>query len=178
MLPTVVHPNEILDGTIVSGFMGRHATTYAIEHHPVVRALYAQHERTLWFAGVVLTVAQAATQCEILGGEDDAHLATLAGQSIVSEVPLPQFPQIPAPPPVKELRHATIALVTDGGFVPQGDPDRIEALAATRYGAYGIEGQQQLDPGHYDNVHRGDDTTYVKQDPLATHPPVPSPGRS
>src|ERR1700747_2591414 len=28
-----------------------------------------------------------------------------------------------------------------------------------------LKGQQQLDPGHYDNVHRGYDTTYVKQDP-------------
>jgi sarcosine reductase len=59
MLPTVVHPNEILDGAIIRGFMGRHATTYAIQNHPVVRALYAQHGHTLWFAGVVLTVAQA-----------------------------------------------------------------------------------------------------------------------
>jgi betaine reductase len=92
-------------------------------------------------------------------------LAKLAGQRIVSEVPLPDFPQIPAPPPVQELQHATIALVTDGGFVPQGNPDRIEALAATRYGAYSIQGQHHLDPGQYDNVHRGYDTTYVKQDP-------------
>jgi glycine reductase len=59
MLPTVVHPNEILDGAVVRGFMGRHATTYAIQNHPVVRALYAQHGHTLWFTGVVLTVAQA-----------------------------------------------------------------------------------------------------------------------
>jgi glycine reductase len=59
MLPTVLHPNEILDGAVLRGFMGRSATTWAIQHHPVVRALYAQHGRTLWFAGVVVTVAQA-----------------------------------------------------------------------------------------------------------------------
>jgi glycine reductase len=59
MLPTVVHPNEILDGAVVRGFMGRNATTYAIQNHPMIRALYAQHGQTLWFAGVVLTVAQA-----------------------------------------------------------------------------------------------------------------------
>jgi hypothetical protein len=52
MLPTVVHPNEILDGAVVRGFMGRNATTYAIQNHPVIRALYAQHGHTLWFAGV------------------------------------------------------------------------------------------------------------------------------
>jgi sarcosine reductase len=59
MLPTVVHPNEVLDGAVVRGFMGRAATTHAIQDHPVIRELYAQHGRALWFAGVVLTVAQA-----------------------------------------------------------------------------------------------------------------------
>jgi len=59
MLPTIVHPNEILDGAVVRGFMGRNATTWAIQNHPVIRSLYAQHGRTLWFAGVVVTVAQA-----------------------------------------------------------------------------------------------------------------------
>jgi glycine reductase complex component B subunit alpha and beta len=59
MLPTVVHPNEVLDGAVTRGFMGRNATTYAIQNHPVIRALYAQHGHALWFVGVVLTVAQA-----------------------------------------------------------------------------------------------------------------------
>jgi glycine reductase complex component B subunit alpha and beta len=59
MLPTLVHPNEVLDGAVVRGFMGRNATTYAIQNHPVIRALYAEHGQTLWFVGVVLTVAQA-----------------------------------------------------------------------------------------------------------------------
>jgi betaine reductase len=92
-------------------------------------------------------------------------LDKLAGRPVTSEVPLPDFPRIPPPPAVRDLRHATIALVTDGGLVPMGNPDGIEAIAATRYGAYDIEGQPGLDPRHYDNVHRGYDTTFVKQDP-------------
>jgi glycine reductase len=92
-------------------------------------------------------------------------LDKLAGRSITSEVPLPTFAQVPAPSRVPEVRRARIALVTDGGLVPQGNPDGIEALAATRYGAYSIEGLDHLDPTQYDNVHRGYDTTYVKQDP-------------
>jgi glycine reductase complex component B subunit alpha and beta len=59
MLPTLVHPNEVLDGAVVRGFMGRAATTHAIQNHPVIRELYAQHGKRLWFTGVVLTVAQA-----------------------------------------------------------------------------------------------------------------------
>ena len=59
MMPTMVHPNEILDGAVIRGFMGRGVTTWATQNHPVIRELYARHGRTLWFAGVVLTVAQA-----------------------------------------------------------------------------------------------------------------------
>jgi glycine reductase complex component B subunit gamma len=92
-------------------------------------------------------------------------LDKLVGRSFTSEVPLPHFSQVPAPPPVRAMRRATVALVTDGGLVPQGNPDGIEALAATRYGAYNIHDQGRLDAAQYDNVHRGYDTTYVKQDP-------------
>jgi glycine reductase len=92
-------------------------------------------------------------------------LDKLAGRPFVSEVPLPDFPRVPPPPAVRDLGHAVVALVTDGGIVPMGNPDGIEALAATRFGAYGIEGRGALDPGQYDNVHRGYDTTFVKQDP-------------
>jgi glycine reductase len=59
MLPTIVHPNEVLDGAVLRGFMGRAVTTWATQNHPMIRSLYAQHGRTLWFAGVGVTVAQA-----------------------------------------------------------------------------------------------------------------------
>jgi glycine reductase len=107
----------------------------------------------------------------ILAGESAAERATamlldkLAGRPVTSEVPLPAFAPVAAPARIPDLRHATIALVTDGGLVPRGNPDGIEPLAATRYGAYEIVGLAGLDPARYDNVHRGYDTTYVKQDP-------------
>jgi glycine reductase len=74
MLPTLVHPNEILDGAVVRGFMGRAATTHAIQDHPVIRELYAQHGRSLWFAGVVLTVAQATERERVRGAMMTAGL--------------------------------------------------------------------------------------------------------
>jgi glycine reductase complex component B subunit gamma len=95
----------------------------------------------------------------------DMLLDKLAGRPFESEVPLPDFPGVAAPRLRKTLEGATIALVTDGGLVPRGNPDRIEMLAATRYGAYSIAGQAGLEAGQYDNVHRGYDTSYVKQDP-------------
>jgi betaine reductase len=92
-------------------------------------------------------------------------LDKLAGRPFTSEVPLPDFQSVPAPRLLKTLEGATIALVTDGGLVPRGNPDGIEALNATRYGAYSIEGKSMLEAAQYDNPHRGYDTTYVKQDP-------------
>src|SRR5215475_6727042 len=92
-------------------------------------------------------------------------LDKLAGRAFASEVPRPAFPPVAPPRLVKTLEGATIALVTDGGLVPRGNPDGIEALNATRYGAYSIEGKSSLDAAQYDNPHRGYDTTWVKQDP-------------
>jgi len=92
-------------------------------------------------------------------------LDKLAGRPFTSEVPLPDFPSVAAPRLLKTMDGATIALVTDGGWVPRGNPDRIEALNATRYGAYSVEGKRGLEATEYDNVHRGYDTTFVKQDP-------------
>jgi glycine reductase len=85
--------------------------------------------------------------------------------TFASEVPLPDFPKVAAPRLTKTLDGATIALVTDGGLVPRGNPDQIEPLNATRWGAYSIAGQTRLEAAQYDNVHRGYDTTFVKQDP-------------
>jgi glycine reductase len=92
-------------------------------------------------------------------------LDKLAGRAFTSEVPLPAFANVTPPRLLKTLEGATIALVTDGGIVPRGNPDGIEPLAATRFGAYSVAGQDTLDPTRYDNVHRGYDTTFVKEDP-------------
>lgn len=53
-MPTIVHPNEILDGALVFSYS---ALTWFAQNHPVILELYRRHGRDLWFAGVVLTVA-------------------------------------------------------------------------------------------------------------------------
>jgi len=107
----------------------------------------------------VVTAASAAERATAM------LLDKLAGRPFASEVPRPAFAAVPAPRLLKTLEGATVALVTDGGLVPRGNPDGIEPLNATRYGAYSIEGKDALDPAQYDNPHRGYDTSWVKQDP-------------
>ena len=53
-MPTIVHPNEILDGALMFSYS---AFTWFAQNHPVIQELYRRHGRDLWFAGVVLTVA-------------------------------------------------------------------------------------------------------------------------
>ena len=55
-MPTIVHPNEILDGALMFSYS---AYTWFAQNHPVILELYRRHGTDLWFAGVVLTVAPA-----------------------------------------------------------------------------------------------------------------------
>jgi glycine reductase len=53
-MPTIVHPNEIVDGALMFSYS---AFTWFAQNHPVIYELYRRHGRDLWFAGVVLTIA-------------------------------------------------------------------------------------------------------------------------
>jgi glycine reductase len=55
--PSLLHPNEFLDGAIVSGdhhSAGHRNPTYFQQNNPVIRELYRRHDRELVFAGVVI----------------------------------------------------------------------------------------------------------------------------
>jgi len=95
----------------------------------------------------------------------DMLLSKIKGEPFETETPLPRFDRVPPPPGVRDLSQAVLALVTDGGLVPRGNPDRIERSAATRWGAYSIEGLNRLNSESYDVAHIGYDTAFVKQDP-------------
>ena len=53
-MPSIVHPNEILDGALMFSYS---AFTWFAQNHPVILELYRRHGKDVWFAGVVLTVA-------------------------------------------------------------------------------------------------------------------------
>ena len=58
MLPTFMHPNEILDGAIVSGsFMpvSSKFSTYEWCNNPVIKRLMSEHGKTINFLGVILS---------------------------------------------------------------------------------------------------------------------------
>ena len=95
----------------------------------------------------------------------DMLMDKLNGVPFESEISRPTYDRVAAAPPVRELFNATIAIVTDGGLVPKGNPDHIEIRTATRFGRYSFEGQDSLSPDDYEVNHEGYDSVFVRQDP-------------
>lgn len=95
----------------------------------------------------------------------DMLVAKLQGKPFTTELPMPLFDRVPPNPPVKDIAHATIALVTSGGIVPKGNPDHIESSSASKFGKYSLKGLDDLTPETHQTAHGGYDPTYANADP-------------
>ncbi len=92
-------------------------------------------------------------------------IAKLQGKPFKTELPMPDFDRVVPNPPVADMSKATIALVTSGGIVPKGNPDRIESSSASKYGKYSLEGVEDLTRESHETAHGGYDPVYANQDP-------------
>lgn len=100
------------------------------------------------------------------GGQRAADMLVkkMAGEEFVTEFPMPVFDHVEPNPAVKDITKATIAIVSSGGPVPFGNPDRIEASSASRYGKYDISGIDDLVEGEWVTAHGGFDASYADAD--------------
>ncbi|MDP6179598.1 MAG: glycine/sarcosine/betaine reductase component B subunit, partial [Desulfatiglandales bacterium] len=58
IVPTVLHPNEVLDGAVCNPCRGNLLVeTYVIQNQPIIKELYRRHGRDLNFAGVIIATA-------------------------------------------------------------------------------------------------------------------------
>lgn len=94
----------------------------------------------------------------------DMLVKKIKGEAFTTEYPMPDFDRVPPNSPVTDMAHATIALVTSGGIVPKGNPDRIEASSASKFGRYNIEGILDLTEATYETAHGGYDPVYANHD--------------
>lgn len=88
----------------------------------------------------------------------------IKGENFETEYPMPAFDRVKPNPPVKDIAHAVIALVTSGGIVPKGNPDRIESSSASKFGKYNIEGKLDLTENDFQTAHGGYDPVYANKD--------------
>ncbi len=89
-------------------------------------------------------------------------LNKLNGRPFDTELPMPKFSKVVPSEPIADLSKATIAVMTSGGIVPPGNPDRLEALSCTKYASYTKEdfgGEFRV----VDVAHGGYDPTFAQE---------------
>ena len=89
-------------------------------------------------------------------------LARLHDEPYKTELPMPEFDTVVPAAPIGDLSHATIALVTSGGIVPNGNPDHLQSASAQQWNKYDIAGTKTL-KGDYYTVHGGYDPVYANE---------------
>ena len=92
-------------------------------------------------------------------------LAKIKGEPFEPEIELPKFDRVKPPAAIKDLASAKIALATDGGLVPKGNPDKMESYKSTRFASYNIKGVDSLSSKDFEANHIGYETEYIDQDP-------------
>lgn len=92
-------------------------------------------------------------------------LRKLAGQPYRSELPIEVFDSVAPAPPLAQLAGARIALVTTGGIVPRGNPDRLREYNSVTWRPYSIAGLNDLTADAWEPIHGGYDSTWAREDP-------------
>ncbi|MGD2145383.1 MAG: glycine/betaine/sarcosine/D-proline family reductase selenoprotein B [Anaerolineae bacterium] len=95
----------------------------------------------------------------------DMLVAKLGDQPFETELTIQGFEQVAPAPPLQDLSTARIAIVTEAGIVPVGNPDRLEWARATKWLQYSIEGLDDLTSETHEAIHGGFDNTWANEDP-------------
>jgi len=94
----------------------------------------------------------------------DMLLKKIKGEKFETEYPMPVFDNVDPNPAVKDMSKIKVALVTSGGIVPKGNPNKIESSSASKFGKYDIDGCADLTEAGYETAHGGYDPVYANQD--------------
>lgn len=95
----------------------------------------------------------------------DMLLARFNDEEFETELPMPTFDKVPIAEAIKDLSNATIALITTGGMVPEGNPDRLQSASAQQWNKYDVSDLDSLKQADYYTVHGGFDPVYANEIP-------------
>lgn len=95
----------------------------------------------------------------------DMLLARLGDEPYKTEMPIKSSDSVTPAKGVKEPGKALIALITTGGLVPAGNPDRIPSGTASVWKTYDISGLDAFRAGEFYSIHGGYSTNNVNADP-------------
>lgn len=92
-------------------------------------------------------------------------LRKVAGESFETEIALPNYDNVPPSRLSVPLSEARVALLTEGGLVPTGNPDRLPSARSTQWFRYSIAGVSDLEPDAYELMHGTFDKSQSYGDP-------------
>ena len=95
----------------------------------------------------------------------DMLLDKLHGRPVTTEVPYNPPDRVPPAPPITDLTRATIAMVTTGGLVRKGNPDRQVAANATRFHRHSVQDLESLTTEGWEAYHAGYFNHIVNRNP-------------
>lgn len=85
----------------------------------------------------------------------DMVLARIHDRPFQSEIVIQDYDHVVPPPPLPTLKDVKVAIVTSGGLVPTGNPDKLSAARADAYFEYSIRGMTELKVGEWETIHGG-----------------------
>lgn len=94
----------------------------------------------------------------------DMLLKRFRNEEFTTELPMPTFDMVEPAKKIEDLSKATIALVTSGGIVPVGNPDKIQSASAQKWGKYNVSGLSDLRE-KFCTIHGGYDPVYANEIP-------------
>ena len=96
----------------------------------------------------------------------DMLLKKVKGEAFQTELPIPKADLVPIAPAIspEELKMEQVALVTSGGIVPVGNPDRIQSASATKWGRYDVSCKNDLVANEFMTIHAGYDPAAANAD--------------
>ena len=95
----------------------------------------------------------------------DMVLAKVRGAPYQTEIRLEDQERVTPPAPLGPLDQAVIAIVTEMGFLPHGNPDRIASSRNKVWGRYSIADMNAVSAEQFMYIHGGYNTQDVDQDP-------------
>jgi glycine reductase len=92
-------------------------------------------------------------------------LGKLKGEAPNTEWPLPRYDRVAPAPPIENPGKATIALITEGGIVQRGNPEKLESSWASKWLKFDIAQESSMTSEKYQSIHGGYDTTAASAEP-------------
>ncbi len=89
----------------------------------------------------------------------------IRGEPFETEIPLPVYHRVTPSYLASPLQDLTLAIVTEAGVVPKGNPDRLESARCGKWLTYPHDDLDELSADGYETIHGGFDNAPICADP-------------